>query len=223
MIAMNFPTDLHQQYVTALKTYCIKHQIGFYITGSVASGTAFQYSDIDVVLVSADFSRHINALSNLLQNPIMTNVTENPKGILILIYESGFCVDMDLRLSISMAEIAEMSSIVQVPKTLIEDSPLANRDEHIYDHFKSEFSWYSELRLIHRSLIKYLAHKNKSAFALLDELIECHLALEKPAIYDQKTYVCTIKCVLEFYVKQYDVETGFIRMIERLTAECELI
>jgi len=56
----------------------------------------------------------IDEIITLYSKPVMTNITENPKGILILVYKDTISVDLDIRESISQEDFGELQSSFKI-------------------------------------------------------------------------------------------------------------
>lgn len=223
MVSLNYPTKEHEKYILLLKDFCEKRNIGLYVLGSIAKGTAKKYSDIDIVIVSDELEKYIGKIKAIYEPPVMVNVTENPKGLLIVIYKSGLCIDVDLRKSISYDESQNIIEIVKSPSHLIIADSVLNRYDASEIINYQYLDWYSELRLIHRSLIKFLTYKVDSAYYIAYEIFE---KIEKKNFYiniKKLSYVDMMTEILKVYTSNFDVEEDFVVMIEMLLDECKRI
>ena len=218
-----YPTKEHKEYVLMLKKYCEDNNIGLFILGSLANGTAKKHSDIDIVLVSNNMKEHIEELTKIYSKPVIKSVTENPKGILILIFKSGLCIDMDLREKICINEVADMVEVVSPYRDLITDEVSLQRSNLPYLLYKSELEWQDYIEVIDRSLIKYLNGKFSSANTILNELKDSIQYLQIKEPYSDSTYVEQIIIVLNAYSEHYDLNSDFIDMINNLIIECTKI
>lgn len=64
----------------------VKNNFSMLLKGSLSNNTSTKYSDIDLVLFGTHIDERIDDLIVIHGKPVMTNFTENPKGIIILIY-----------------------------------------------------------------------------------------------------------------------------------------
>lgn len=217
-----YPTNEHKEYMMTLKRYCEDENIGLFVTGSLEEGTARKHSDIDVVLVSNDIINQMETISELYSEPVLKSVTHNPKGILILIFKSGLCVDMDIREKISINDVNKMIEVVPPKHELVIAEIAIQRSNLPYVIYKSEYSWQNEIRLIHRSLIKHLNGKFDIANLILNELID-NIPENEFQYKCEENYVEQMTAVLNIYSKHYKLKGEFISMIKSLIIECEKI
>lgn len=182
-----YPTPKHRQYIAYMEEACSAQQFSLVLEGSLAHGKAGRFSDIDLILAGNITAEQLEKILTGYGPLTMTNYTENPKGILILNYENGISVDLDLRKTVLKEEVEENMVLcdfgfefkekierLEVKTKLIPERPL----------------WYKTLRLIHRCCLKYLADKTEAGKGLEMEVAEgveecCHVHLQRQKISDK--------------------------------------
>lgn len=81
--AIKFPTDEFKNYVEFIYSYCVERGFSMILKGSLANGTAQKNSDIDLIILGSITNDDIDNIISQYNTPVMTNYTENPKGILL--------------------------------------------------------------------------------------------------------------------------------------------
>lgn len=84
------------------------------LKGSLTKGTATKFSDIDLIILGSIDSSKVDKIISIYGNPVMTNFTENPKGILILIYQDNISVDLDIRETISQEDLQNSKVLLKI-------------------------------------------------------------------------------------------------------------
>lgn len=149
----------------------------------------------------------------------MSNKTERPKGILILIYENGLCIDLDVRNSITPEELNHSivlncenindfikSDIIRYENICIPSVP--ERDDR-----------YKLLRLFHRSLIKRLSLKITEADSILQEIKN---EIDKDFNINWRgKYIDDIKIALKCIEEEYTIPEKFNKLIYKLINDVE--
>lgn len=100
----------------------------------------------------------------------MTNYTENPKGIFILVYKNGICVDLDFRDRITLEDLKDAVVLNKNHSNFIIGNEVKRKTDIVSKYLPFRPEWYKVLRLIHRGLIKFLCNKKDSAMELLAEI-----------------------------------------------------
>lgn len=210
------PTAEHLSYLQYISYVCQIHGINLLLKGSISTGKATKFSDIDIVIIE-NRDDVIEEIISGYQRIIMSAKTERPKGILILVYKNGLCIDLDVRKSITSEELNR--------------SVLLNC-ENINDYVKSDImryediyipsvpereDWYKLLRLFHRSLIKRLSLKITEAESILQEIKN---EIEKDFNVSWRgRYIDDIKIALGCLWEDHTVPEEFNRLIYKLINE----
>jgi len=152
-----------QQYIEYVKRFAEENKIHIWLGGSFLNGSSTLFSDVDIsVLCNAE------GLGDLIYGygkPVYISYTHNPLGILIIIYENGVAVDL---------EIIEKIDIEGRGFFHKEDIKIYNynRNEKICNEFSlKDDKPYQMSRLFHRSLIKFLAGKKASGVNIANEIV----------------------------------------------------
>ena len=163
------PTNNHQEYIEYMISICNKNFLSLILEGSLAHNVAKSFSDIDLILCGNINSELFDSIVEKYNHIVMTNLTENPKGILILNYENGISVDLDIRETVLQSELDNEMILCDYgfdisntkERKVIQSKWLPVRPD-----------WYKTIRLIHRCCIKYLCGKQNAAEALAMEVDE---------------------------------------------------
>lgn len=170
---INYPSLNHKNYIESLYRFCEEHEFSMILKGSLAKGVATKYSDIDLIILGDITSTEVDELITLYDKPIMTNFTENPKGILILVYPDNISVDLDLRETISEEDLMDCKVLLKYYKNyILSDEPIIRIEVITSDYIPNRATWYKLLRLLHKGVLKYLSNKTDSAYNFLSEIKE---------------------------------------------------
>ena len=102
---MKFPTENHKEYIDYMISVCDKNALSLVLEGSLAHGRAKPFSDVDLILCGDINNDLLDEIIGKYNRIVMTNRTENPKGIFILNYENGISVDLDIRETVLQTEL----------------------------------------------------------------------------------------------------------------------
>ncbi len=81
--SIHFPSEHHRLFIKHLIKECLHYNYGCAVKGSMANGTAKRFSDIDVMLFFAEEKMILDTIIEF-DKSLMVNVTECPKGILMV-------------------------------------------------------------------------------------------------------------------------------------------
>lgn len=177
------------------------------LKGSLARGVATKYSDIDLIILGNITNNEVDELITLYDRPIMTNFTENPKGILILVYPDNISVDLDIRETISQEDLINSKVLLKYDKNYIVSDELVSRAEVTSDYMPSRPTWYKILRLLHKGVIKYLSNKTDSAFYFLSEIKENLNLLNINNLKFNDNFEEDIQCIFNEFCKKFEVNS----------------
>ena len=206
MEQIKFPTDNHKIYIKYLCEYCKKRGFSLILKGSLATGTAKVFSDIDLIIMGDVSNEDMDYIISRYNNIIMTNYTENPKGIFILIYENGLCVDLDLRDSIVQEDLEDAIILNKEDSNFIVAEQLIRKQNITSKYLPERPEWYKVLRIVHRGLIKYLCGNTQSAQILLSEVKEslCEIGIDNLEYADD--FDKDMEIIFKQICKKYDVD-----------------
>lgn len=176
-----YPSLNYKNYIECAYKFCRDNGFSLILKGSLANGTATKYSDIDLIILGDIEGFKIDEIITLYSKPVMTNLTENPKGILILVYKDTISVDLDIRQSISQEDLVNCKVLLKYDANFVISTDKIIRKQITSKYIPNRPAWYKTLRLVHRGIIKYLSNKTESAYDLLSEIKDSLNVLE---IYD---------------------------------------
>ncbi len=210
------PTAEHLDYLQYVYNLCQSYKINLLLKGSMSTGKATKFSDIDIVIIEKR-DDIIEKIVSGYQRIIMSNKTERPKGILILIYENGLCIDLDVRNSITSEEL-NCSILLNCEN--INDfvkNDLIRYENICIPSVPEREDWYKLLRLFHRSLIKRLCFKITESESILQEVKD---EIEKNFNVSWRgKYIDDITIALDCMVKEYKIPGEFNELICKLINE----
>lgn len=216
---INYPSIKYKNYIECIYKFCQDNRLSMILKGSLAKGTATKYSDIDLIILGDLTYQKIDEIITLYSTPIMTNFTENPKGILILIYKDNISVDLDIRESISQEDLVNSKVLLDFDTNYIISNGKIIRKQIISNFLPNRPNWYKTLRLLHRGIIKYLSNKTDIAYDLLLEIKENLNILE---IYDlnlNNNFEDDIQCIFYGICKKFKVDSQIIVLFNTLFKE----
>lgn len=215
MKKMIYPSKLHEEYINRVVKACKVRGLSLLIKGSLANGTATKFSDIDVLVVGDIKEDAVDDIICAYGNPVMTNYTENPKGILILLYKDGISVDLELRKTITANELKEYVVLVKSKKSFnIEEEVV--RYTVTTKYLPNRELWYKTLRLGHRALIKYLSKKEKEAMVLLNEMKEQFFDLGIKGLPYNSEFKHDILMLVDKIFQKYNVDEPYKQILIKL-------
>jgi predicted nucleotidyltransferase len=198
-----------QKYIEYVKRFAEENKIYIWLRGSFLNGTATVFSDVDISAFC-----NIESLKELIYGygkPVYISFTHKPLGILIVIYEDGVAVDLEI-----------------IEKIDITDSEFFHTDDiKLYHYSRNEklckdFSLrddmcYQIYRLFHRSLIKFLSGKQDIGVSVANEVAtfnSCNIFIDKAS------YKNSIVDLLKVFNEQYQLPLEYFAilcgLIERL-------
>lgn len=204
---MNYPSLNHKNYIDSVYNFCQKNQFSMILKGSLAKGVATKYSDIDLIILGGITRNEVDEIITLYDKPIMTNFTENPKGILILVYPNNISVDLDIRETISQEDLINCKVLLKYDENyIISDEPIIRRDI-TSDYMPNRPIWYKILRLLHKGIIKYLSNKTDSAYNFLSEIKENLEVLNINNLKFNGNFEDDIQCIFNEFCKRFEVDS----------------
>ncbi|MBZ9623839.1 nucleotidyltransferase domain-containing protein [Clostridium sp. FP2] len=204
---MSYPSLKHKNYIESVYRFCEKNQFSMILKGSLAKDVATKYSDIDLIILGDITRSEVDELITLYDKPIMTNFTENPKGILILVYPNNISVDLDIRKIISQEDFTNSKVPLKHDKNYtVSDEPVIRRGI-TSDYMPNRPTWYKILRLLHKGIIKYLSNKADSAYNFLLEIKEDLGALDINNLKFNDNFEDDIQCIFNELCKRFEVDS----------------
>jgi len=200
----NYQTD----YIEYLSKYSENNQIHVWIGGSFLNNSATNFSDIDISVFCS-----YNKLKKLIYDyghPVFISYTGNPKGILIVIYENGVALDLEIikEIDISSDRYFHFEDIKNIEYT---------RNENLCESFAFyNDEAYMMSRLFHRSIIKYLSGKKTLGINILNEIL---LFLNQDLIINEKDYSNTFLKTLDVFSSKNYINPKYYNILYELYAQ----
>ncbi len=196
------------KYIDYIKEFAYKNNVHIWLGGSFLRGNATPFSDVDIsIYCNADL---LDEFIHGYGTPVYISYTLNPKGILIVIYEDGVAVDLEVIKNIDISD-DEFFHAEDIKKTDYV------RDKIICERFALQNDTpYQMSRLLHRSMIKFLAGKKDAGLSVANEIAE-YMGIE--VIFDEIKYKSQITQVLNKYNDRYKLPEEYLKVLYALTVE----
>ena len=141
-----------EKYIEYVMRFAEENKIHIWLSGSFLYGSATKFSDVDISVLGN--YNTVNELIYAYGKPVYISYTHNPLGILIVIYEDGVAVDLEIIEKIDIAD-----------KDFFHTDDIKTYDYSRNKDICKKFSlrndmYYQIARLFHRSLIKFLAENS---------------------------------------------------------------
>lgn len=218
---ITFPTDDFKDYMEFIYSYCVERGFSLILKGSLANGTAKQNSDIDLIVLGAITNEDIDNIISQYNTPVMTNYTENPKGIFIIVYKNGICVDLDLRDRITTEDLKDAFVLDRNNSNFIVGNEVIRKTDVVSKFLPNRPEWYKTLRLIHRGTIKFLCDKKDVAWELLTEVKDSLNSIGvrqdnyKGCFKEDMTEI--FNCICDKYDVEYEIKVLFQGLFNQLS------
>lgn len=212
VVNMKYPSEAHEEYISYTMRFGAEKKVTILLKGSVATQTATPFSDIDLCLICNDAETVEQFISGY-GTVVMSARTERPKGILIVVYENGVCVDIDVRKTITLHEI-EQGKLLSAEEIEFIGSEVVRVEDMVVPSIPVRDSRYQLLRLFHRSLIKTLSGKIREGDSLLQEIkdsLSCEIQLNWCG-----KYAPDIEKALTYMKGKYSTSEKLYNLLEQL-------
>ena len=209
---------MHKDYLEKVISFCNNKGLTLILKGSLANGTAQKNSDIDLIIMGNLNNVIIDEIITIYDKPIMTNYTENPIGIMILVYNVNVSVDLDIRTSITEEELVDDVILIKGTEPIV-ISKLPERSVIETEYIPIRPDWYKVLRLVHRSLLKHLSGKYDDAIELAHEARE---KMSKDLLIEldgNKNYQIDIYNIYSAVRNQFEVSPEMNNLFTKLLKE----
>lgn len=197
-----------KKFIEYVKDFAYENKVHIWLGGSFLRGNASSFSDVDISVLGD--SSLVEKLIYGYGKPVFLSHTSNPKGILIVIYEDGVAVDLDVIKSVTVPdnEFFHEESIKKYDFV---------RDETISEEMAlQEDLPYQMARLFHRSMIKYLAGKKELGISVANE-IAAYMGSEE--VFDESNYKSQMLHTLKRYNEQYKLPEEYLNLLLELKDE----
>ena len=175
-----------REYIEYVRKFAEAHGKHIWLGGSFLRGNPTAFSDVDIsVLLDKDSLR---TFIYGYGEPVYLSYTTNPEGIIIVIYEDGVAVDLEVIGSVEVEDdcFSHMERI--------KDRVYSRNSSVCRKVCQRNDLPYQTARLFHRSLIKYLGGKQELGVSVANEI------------------AAFLKCGFE--VAQNDYKNGITRLID---------
>ena len=216
---MNYPSLNHKNYIEAVYRFCEAHEFSMILKGSLAKGVATKYSDIDLIISGNITRTEVDELITIYDKPIMTNFTENPKGILVLAYPDNVSVDLDIRETVEQEDLLDGKVLLKYDDNYILSYKPIIRKVITSDYIPNRPTWYKTLRLLHKGVLKYLSNKTESAYNFLAEIKENLDALNINNLKFNGNFEDDIQGIFNEFCKRFDVDSEIKVLFKNLFKE----
>lgn len=194
------------KYIEYIKKFAVCNKCHIWLGGSFLRGNATDFSDVDTSIYcdKSILPEFINGYGK----PVFISFTSNPPGILIIIYEDGVAVDLDIieKIDVTDDEYFHLEDIKKHEftrnETVCKDLALRNDEA------------YQMSRLFHRSLIKYLAGKKEAGISVANEIVAF---LDSDDSLKEENYKEKFALLLENYKNKYKMDTEYCNLL------CDLV
>jgi hypothetical protein len=204
---IQYPSSRHKKCLDLIYRYCLQKGYSLILKGSLAKGTATEFSDIDLIISGVIPPQNIDEIITLYGTPVMTNFTVNPKGILILVYQDNITIDLDIRETIIKQDLIGGRILLNNDFHIDSDSECVVRKEISSKYMPDRPEWYKMLRLVHRGMIKYLSNKIDDAEELLQEIKENLTKIDIHTVGLNNIFEHDIQCVFSKISNKYEVDS----------------
>lgn len=186
------------KYIEYVREYAESTGNHIWLGGSFLRGDPTPFSDVDISALMG--KETLKAFILGYGETIYISYTTNPEGILIVIYEDGVAVDLEVIESMDVADDRFFH--------------LENIKEHAFrrnssickDICQRNDLPYQIARLFHRSLIKYLAGKKETGISIANEIAEF---LNNGFNVTENDYKNGITRLIEQYNDQYPLDMKY--------------
>ncbi len=216
MDEIKFPTINYRNYIQAIYQYCSEHKLSMILKGSLAKGIATEFSDIDLIILGNITDQNVDELITIYGQPVMTNLTINPKGILILIYPDNISVDLDLREKITIEDLKDSKILIKFDESFNLDAGEVKRKNINSRYLPDRPEWYKVLRLIHKGILKYLSNRTSSAYVFLAEIKENLNSLGLSNLNTNGNFKNDIKNIFAEMCKKFNIDLEIRALFEKL-------
>ena len=195
-----------ENYIRYIAGFAADNAVHIRLGGSFQKGTASAYSDVDIS-VAGDAEQAKRLIYGYGQ-PVFLSHTTNPMGILIVIYEDGVQVDLEVVSSVGSAgeEYFHRDDVgaAELVRNEAIFRELVPRDDEPY-----QIS-----RLFHRSLIKYLSGKEDAGVSIANEIV----SFLKSGEVSKENYRDGMTKLLDRFSAEYPMEEGYENLLRKMLA-----
>ena len=194
-----------ERYIQYIAKFAADHEVHIRLGGSFQKGTASPYSDVDISV--AGDAEQVKQLIYGYGQPVFLSHTTNPMGILIVIYEDGVQVDLEVVSDVATTVTGYFHS---------DDAGAAEaaRNESIFRELVlRDDEPYQISRLFHRSMIKYLSGKEDTGVSVANEIVAF---LKSGETVSKETYREGMRSLLDRFSAEYPMEEKYEKLLRQM-------
>ena len=194
-----------EKYIRYLADFAAENEIHIRLGGSFQKGTATPYSDVDISV--AGDAEQVKRLICCYGKPVFLSHTTNPMGIIIVIYEDGVQVDLEVVSNVGITGPGYFHS---------DDiaTAEARRNETIFrEVVLRDDEPYQISRLFHRSLMKYRSGKEDTGVSIANEIVAF---LKSGDEVSKETYRDGMRKLLNRFSAEYPMEKEYERLLRKM-------
>lgn len=187
-----------QRFIQYAAEFAKANAVHIWLGGSFQKGNATPYSDVDISVLG-----DVSAVRRLIYGygkPVFLSHTTNPPGILIVIYEDGVAVDLEIVKTIRFPE-TEFFHTEEIKSIEYKRDESAFRELVLRDDEPYQIS-----RLFHRSLSKYLSGKRDIGISVANEIAAF---LSEEDVQSPMYYKSRIEEMLDAFSTQYTISNEY--------------
>lgn len=200
-----------RKYIEYVRDYSQTTGTHIWLGGSFLHGNPTPFSDVDISAYTG-----LDALKTFIYgygDPIYMSYTSNPEGIIIVIYENGVAVDLEV---IESVDVTDNSCFFHMENIM---DRVFNRNSSISREIchRNDLP-YQIARLFHRSLIKYLAGKKEAGVNIANEIVAF---LNSDRYVTETDYKSVISRLIDQYHDKYPLDTEYRNLCFELIKHIE--
>lgn len=192
---------IQRKYIDYVNHFAETVKKHIWLGGSFLHGDPTPFSDVDISV-----RMDLETLREFIYgygNPIYISYTTNPEGIIIVIYEDGVAVDLEVIESIEIAEV-DFFHLEDVKKHEYHRNSIICKEI-----CQRNDAPYQMSRLFHRSLIKFLAGKKEAGVSVANEI---SVFLNKSTSVTEEDYQNCIASLIGQYHDKYPLDAKYLNL-----------
>lgn len=194
-----------EKFIRYIAEFAAENEVHIRLGGSFQNGTASRYSDVDISV--AGDAEQVRRLIGGYGRPVFLSHTTNPMGILIVIYEDGVQVDLEVVTDVAATGAGYFHS------DDIGNAELARNETVFRELVPRDDEPYQISRLFHRSLIKYLSGKEDAGISVANEIVAFLKSGDKVA---KETYRDGMRKLLDLFSAEYPMEKEYEGLLRKM-------
>ncbi len=187
-----------REYIAYVRAFAETNRDHIWLGGSFLRGNPTPFSDVDISAYMG-----VDSLRDFIygyEKTVYISYTTNPEGIIIVIYEDGVAVDLEVIESVDVTD-----------NDFFHVESIKNHEFRRNSSICREFCLrndvpYQTARLFHRSLIKYLAGKKETGVSVANEIASF---LGSGSSVTESNYKNGITSLIEDYHAKYPLDTEY--------------